>query len=172
MSIGIIGAGKIGQAFARTLARAGVKATISNSRGPDSLTDLVSSLGSFINAGTREQAATADVVFIAVNWTKLSSALAALPAWGNRIVIAASNRPQIMNLAWSCLMSACEVPRRPADAEFAPNGEQSALSGIAGSTPVSSDHLRWLPECAQEGTAHAVTIGKTRLPGDDFDRMP
>jgi hypothetical protein len=63
------------------------------------------------------------------------------------------------------------VPRRPADAEFAPNGKQSALSGIASSTRVSSDHLRRLPECAQGGTAHAVTIGKTRLPSDDFDRM-
>jgi predicted dinucleotide-binding enzyme len=36
MSIGNIGAGNIGQAFARTLARAGVRATIANSRGPDS----------------------------------------------------------------------------------------------------------------------------------------
>jgi 8-hydroxy-5-deazaflavin:NADPH oxidoreductase len=76
MSIGIIGAGNIGQAFAHTLARAGVKATISNSRGPNSLKDLARSLAPSIIAGTREQAASADVVFIAVNWTRLSSALA------------------------------------------------------------------------------------------------
>jgi len=91
MSIGIIGAGNIGQAFARTLARAGVKATIANSRGPDSLTDLVCSLGPSISAGTRQQAASADIVLIAVNWTKLPSALAGLPAWGNRLVIDANN---------------------------------------------------------------------------------
>ena len=60
MSIGIIGAGNIGQAFARTLARAGINATISNSRGPDSLKELIGSLGPSIRAGTREQAASAD----------------------------------------------------------------------------------------------------------------
>ena len=37
MTIGIIGSGAIGTAFARTLARAGIEAIISNSRGPDSL---------------------------------------------------------------------------------------------------------------------------------------
>ena len=37
MSIGIIGAGNIGLAVAKTLARAGIAATIANSRGPDSL---------------------------------------------------------------------------------------------------------------------------------------
>ena len=91
MRIGIIGAGNIGQAFARTLARADIEATISNSRGPDSLQDLVSALGPSISAGTRERAASADIVLIAVNWTKLPAALAGLPAWGNRIVIDANN---------------------------------------------------------------------------------
>ena len=37
MTIGIIGSGAIGTALARTLARGGIEATISNSRGPDSL---------------------------------------------------------------------------------------------------------------------------------------
>ena len=45
MSIGIIGSGAIGAAFARTLARAGIEATISNSRGPDLLKELVRELG-------------------------------------------------------------------------------------------------------------------------------
>jgi predicted dinucleotide-binding enzyme len=91
MTIGIIGSGNIGSAFARTLARAGIEATIANSRGPDSLTDLVSELGPSVTAGTREEAASADIVLIAVNWTKLPSALAGLPAWRNRIVIDANN---------------------------------------------------------------------------------
>src|SRR6266436_6476795 len=38
-------------------------------------------------------------------------------------------------------------------------------------TRVSPDHLRRLSEGAQEGAAHTVAIGKTRLPGDDVDRM-
>jgi predicted dinucleotide-binding enzyme len=91
MTIGIIGSGAIGAAFARTLARAGIEATISNSRGPDSLNELVRELGPSIKAGTRQQAASADIVFIAVNWTKLPAALAGLPDWNGRIVIDANN---------------------------------------------------------------------------------
>lgn len=91
MTIGIIGSGAIGTAFARTLSRAGVEATISNSRGPDSLKDLVRELGPSIKAGTREEAARADIVFVAVNWTKLPAAMAGLPDWNGRIVVDANN---------------------------------------------------------------------------------
>src|ERR1700716_2063356 len=91
MSIGIIGSGAIGSAFARTLARAGIEVTISNSRGPDSLKELVRELGPSIKAGTREGAARADIVFASVNWTKLPAALADLPEWSGRILIDANN---------------------------------------------------------------------------------
>jgi predicted dinucleotide-binding enzyme len=91
MTIGIIGSGAIGTAFARTLVRAGIEATISNSRGPDSLKELVRKLGSSIKPGTRDEAARADIVFIAVNWTKLPAALAGLPDWNGRIIIDANN---------------------------------------------------------------------------------
>jgi 8-hydroxy-5-deazaflavin:NADPH oxidoreductase len=90
MPIGIIGSGAIGTAFARTLARAGIEATISNSRGPDSLKALVRELGPAVKAGTREEAARADIVFVAVNWTKLQAALAGLK-WSGHIVIDANN---------------------------------------------------------------------------------
>jgi 8-hydroxy-5-deazaflavin:NADPH oxidoreductase len=91
MSIGIIGAGNIGLAVAKTLSRAGIAATIANSRGPNSLKESVGALGPTIKAGTREQAASADIVLIAVNWSKLPAAVAGLPAWGGRIVIDANN---------------------------------------------------------------------------------
>jgi len=90
-TIGIIGSGAIGTAFARTLARAGIEATISNSRGPDSLKELVRELGTSIKAGTREEAARADIVFVAVNWTKLPAALTGLPDWSGRMLIDANN---------------------------------------------------------------------------------
>ena len=54
MTIGIIGSGAIGTAFARTLARAGIEAIISNSRGPDSLKELARELGS-IGFGARRE---------------------------------------------------------------------------------------------------------------------
>jgi 8-hydroxy-5-deazaflavin:NADPH oxidoreductase len=91
MTIGIIGSGAIGTAFAQTLSRAGIKATISNSRGPESLKDLSRELGPSIKAGTREEAARADIVFVAVNWTKLRAAMAGLPDWKGRIVVDANN---------------------------------------------------------------------------------
>ena len=91
MTIGIIGSGAIGTAFARTLSRAGIEATISNSRGPELLKELVRELVPSIRAGTREEAARAEIVFVAVNWTKLRAAMAGLPDWKGRIVIDANN---------------------------------------------------------------------------------
>ena len=91
MSIGIIGSGNIGAAFARALARASIPATIANSRGPESLQALTDELAPFITAGTREEAASADIVLVAVNWSKLPGALAGLPDFGGRIVIDANN---------------------------------------------------------------------------------
>lgn len=91
MSIGIIGSGAIGSAFARALARAGIPATIANSRGPASLEGPVRELGPSIRAGAREEAAAADLVLVAVNWSKLPAALASLPDWHGRIAIDANN---------------------------------------------------------------------------------
>ncbi len=91
MSIGIIGAGAIGSAFARALARNGIAATISNSRGPDTLRDFALELAPYITAGTIEDAAEADLVLIAVPWSKLPKALVNLPDWAGRIVIDANN---------------------------------------------------------------------------------
>jgi predicted dinucleotide-binding enzyme len=91
MTIGIIGAGNIGAAFAKALGRAGIDAIISNSRGPDSLAELVCEAGPSIRAGTREEVAAQDIVLVAVNWSKLPAALQGLPDFGGRIVIDANN---------------------------------------------------------------------------------
>ena len=68
MTVGIIGAGSIGAAFARRLAQAKLPAVLSNSRGPDSLTDLVADVGGPIRAGTRQEA-------VAVNRHRACSSL-------------------------------------------------------------------------------------------------
>jgi predicted dinucleotide-binding enzyme len=94
-SIGIIGAGNIGQAFARALARNGIEATIANSRGPETLAELVATIGPSIRAGTRQEAAAKDIVLVAVNWSKLPAALAGLPDWSGRIVIDANNSIEV-----------------------------------------------------------------------------
>src|ERR1700692_4832613 len=91
MTVGIIGAGLIGAAFARRLAQAKLPAILSNSRGPDSLADLVADIGRPVRAGTRDEAAAQDLVLVAVNWSKLPVALAGLPDFGGRLVIEANN---------------------------------------------------------------------------------
>jgi len=91
MKIGIIGAGAIGTAIARALAKAGIDALIANSRGPQSLAALEQELGPHIRAADIKDAAAADLVFVAVNWSKLPAALAGLGPWEGRIVVDANN---------------------------------------------------------------------------------
>jgi predicted dinucleotide-binding enzyme len=50
-SVGIIGAGRIGQAMAQIALRAGRQVVIANSRGPESLTATVEALGTGLSAG-------------------------------------------------------------------------------------------------------------------------
>ena len=90
-TIGIIGAGNIGRAIATALAHNNIAATLSNSRGPESLAQTVAELGPTIKAGSREEAASKDIVFVAVNWSKLETALAALPNFAGRIVVDTNN---------------------------------------------------------------------------------
>jgi hypothetical protein len=88
--IGIIGAGKLGQALARTARRADRSVVIANSRGPESLQPVVEALGAGITAGTAEDAARCSIVGLAVPWASVHEALAGL-TWSGEIVIDATN---------------------------------------------------------------------------------
>ncbi|MBE3510205.1 NADPH-dependent F420 reductase [Enterobacter cloacae complex sp. I2] len=89
-TVGIIGAGAIGQAFAGQLVKAGINAILSNSRGPESLAAVVDRLGNGARAGTVQQAADADIVFVSTNWDKTEAALKGIH-WDGRILIDATN---------------------------------------------------------------------------------
>ncbi|MDD2800555.1 MAG: NAD(P)-binding domain-containing protein [Methylobacter sp.] len=95
MKIAIIGAGAIGSAIARKLARNGIQAVIANSRGPQSLKALTDELGPSIKAVTVKEAAQADVVFVAVIWDRLPSALKDLGSWNGRILVDANNAVEV-----------------------------------------------------------------------------
>jgi len=91
MAVGIVGAGKIGQALARHLTRSGFEVIVSNSRGPESLRPLVTELGPKAKAGTTAEAAAAPVVFLTVTWSQLPGALSKLPDWKGRIAVDTTN---------------------------------------------------------------------------------
>jgi hypothetical protein len=90
--IGTLGAGPVAQAIARHAVAHGHEVVLSNRRGPDSLTSLADQLGPLAQAGTPEQAATADVVVLAVGWPQIPAVVAGLPSLDGRIVIDATNQ--------------------------------------------------------------------------------
>ena len=88
--VGIIGAGRIGQAMAQIARRAGRPVVIANSRGPESLPSVVQELGEGVSAGTVKEAAAADIVVLAVMWPDVPQAVGGLE-WEGRIVIDPTN---------------------------------------------------------------------------------
>ncbi|MBC3953457.1 MULTISPECIES: NADPH-dependent F420 reductase [Pseudomonas] len=96
-TIGILGSGALGSNVARALANAGVSATIANSRGPESLKDFTAQTGPLIKAVTVAEAASADIVLLALRWSDLPQVLGTLPAWNNRIVIDGTNAVEFLD---------------------------------------------------------------------------
>jgi 8-hydroxy-5-deazaflavin:NADPH oxidoreductase len=88
--VGIIGAGRLGQAMARTARRAGREVVLANSRGPESLASVVSALGDGVTPGTVDEAASAGIVVLAVPWANVPEAVHGL-TWNGQIVIDATN---------------------------------------------------------------------------------
>ncbi|MBD8062041.1 NADPH-dependent F420 reductase [Oceanitalea stevensii] len=69
-TIGLIGSGHIGSALARLAVAAGHEVVLSNSRGPETLSDLVAELGPLARAATAEEAAAAgEIVVVTVPFT-------------------------------------------------------------------------------------------------------
>jgi|SRR6516162_4890127 predicted dinucleotide-binding enzyme len=92
MLIGILGAGEVALAFSRYALRAGHQVQLSNSRGPESLKDVVKELGTGASAGTMREAAQAPIVLLAIPWPKVDEVLKGLSdKWENRILIDATN---------------------------------------------------------------------------------
>jgi 8-hydroxy-5-deazaflavin:NADPH oxidoreductase len=66
-TLGLIGSGNIGSTVAKLAVDAGISVVLSNSRGPETLADLVAELGPLARAGTAEEAAAAgDIVVVTI----------------------------------------------------------------------------------------------------------
>jgi 8-hydroxy-5-deazaflavin:NADPH oxidoreductase len=90
--VGILGAGRMGETLARLLTGAGHEVRLANSRGPESVRDLVASIGPRATAvDARDAANGADVVILATRWEQLPDATAAVPSWRGMVVVDTTN---------------------------------------------------------------------------------
>ncbi len=93
-TIGFIGAGHIGSQLARLAVKNGDRVVISNSRGPETLTDLVRELGPLARAATAEEAARAgDIVVVTIPLKNLSNVPVA-PLAGKIVIDTLNYYPQ------------------------------------------------------------------------------
>lgn len=92
MKIGIIGAGRIGLALTKHFVSAGHQLIIANSRGPESLSEIASSIGSNVTAATlADVAKNAEIIVLSAPWAKLRQIAASLPELKGKIIIDTTN---------------------------------------------------------------------------------
>jgi predicted dinucleotide-binding enzyme len=93
-TIGLIGAGHIGSQLARLAVKAGYNVVIGNSRGPESLADLVRELGPHARAATPEEVARAgDIVVVTIPLKNLG-AVPVAPLAGKIVIDTLNYYPQ------------------------------------------------------------------------------
>ena len=90
MTYAILGSGAIGTALARRFVAKGIEVSLANSRGPESLTDLVGELGSLVKPVTSAQALRADLVILAIPFDAVADAVMGVE-WDRRLVVDATN---------------------------------------------------------------------------------
>jgi predicted dinucleotide-binding enzyme len=154
--IGIIGAGMIGGTTARLFAEAGHEVAVSNSRGPETLADVVKNLGPRAAAMTPGDAARwADIVLLAVPW-RTREALPPADAVAGKIVIDAMN-PYTMDGGTTDL--------------GASSSSQETLKRLPGARLVKAFNTIWFKHLAERGRRdlplderHAIFVA-----GDDQD---
>lgn len=101
MKIGMLGAGDIARGVAKYALEQGHEVVLCNHSGPAKLARVVAELSPGARAGSRAEAAAAEVVLLAVPWESIRDALTGLPPWNGRILIDATNpflNPQHLNV--------------------------------------------------------------------------
>ncbi len=92
MKIGFIGAGVVAQTIAKHVLPFGHQVVLSNTKGSESLAQLVEELGVGASAGSVRQATEQEIVVLAVNWPAVQVALFSIPDWKGRFLVDTTNR--------------------------------------------------------------------------------
>jgi predicted dinucleotide-binding enzyme len=158
MKIGIIGAGHIGSATARLFIDAGHDVAISNSRGPETLRDLIAELGPNARAATPEDAARfGEIVLLAIPLKDYTT----LPAeeLRGKIVIDAMNY----------------YPNRDGNIAALDSGETTSsamvAAHLAGARVVKAFNTIWFEHLKTKGNKNAPADQRRAIfiSGDDAD---
>ncbi len=92
MKIAIVGAGRMAQALTTLFVGAGHEVALTNSRGPESLEELVATFGPQVHASAVAEAVPwADVVFLATPWGRTAEAVSVVPDWAGTVVVDTTN---------------------------------------------------------------------------------
>ena len=89
MQIGILGAGQVGLAVGRRLTGAGHYVKLASARGPEALIPIAQGVGA--EAVSMTEAASSELVLLAVPWPAVPDVLGPLPDWQGRILVDATN---------------------------------------------------------------------------------
>lgn len=172
MKIGIIGSGGIGRAFAKQVLKAGYEVIISNSRGADSLGEVVKQLGGNVHAGSVEDAAAADIVFLAVQWIHLPSVAKQIKNWAGKIVIDPINPvvPPDYKIAELGGRASSEIVQEMLPDSKVVKAFNTYTPQLLGDSPQQAGGNRVIFYCGNDASAKAVVkniIDKTGFAGVD-----
>ncbi|HVG24521.1 MAG TPA: NAD(P)-binding domain-containing protein [Thermoanaerobaculia bacterium] len=156
MKIGIIGAGHIGATTARLFIDAGHDVAVSNSRGPETLRELVAELGPKARAMTVEEAARfGEVVLLAIPLKDYTT----LPDLSGKIVLDAMNY----------------YPNRDGQIAALDSGEQTSSEMVAthlcGARVVKAFNTIWFEHLKKQGNKSAPVEQRRAIivAGDDAE---
>ena len=91
MKYAIIGSGDIGSALARAFAQKKIAVALANSRGPETLASLTKELGASVSPLSVQDAAEAEMVFLAVPFSAHQHVAKQRKDWTGKIIVDAMN---------------------------------------------------------------------------------
>ena len=119
MTYAIFGFGAVGQALAAAFARKGLDVKVASRRPPEALAPQATAIGTTVKPVTLDEAATADVVILAVPFSQIAEVAKAAATWEGRLVIDATNAFGTPLADFGGLTSSAMVARAFPGARFA-----------------------------------------------------